>query len=226
VRRGEIVGLAGLMGAGRSEFARMVAGIDPIGEGRIEIDGTSVTFGSPAAAIRGGVAYLPEDRQRQGLIPQLGADANITVGIAARTAIGGLLRTAVLRERAREAVDAFAIRLAGLSQPGRLLSGGNQQKLLFARALLLRPRLLILDEPTRGIDVGAKAEIHRKIREAAAGGMAVLVISSELPELLALGDRIAVLHEGRLMAFLDRRTGPVTPGRIMSLATGHAPSSS
>jgi ribose transport system ATP-binding protein len=224
VVRGEVVGLAGLMGAGRSEFARMIAGIDPLGGGRVEIEGQVVSFGSPAEAQRAGVTYLPEDRKRQGLFPQLGAGENITVAIAGRTSIGGVLRGSALRAHARAAVEAFSIRTADLSQPGRLLSGGNQQKLLFARALSLRPRLLILDEPTRGIDIGAKREIYRKIEAVAAEGVAVLVISSELPELLALCDRIAVLHEGRLMGVLDRRGAPPTPERIMALATGHAES--
>ncbi len=222
VHAGEIVGLAGLMGAGRSEFARMVAGIDPVGGGSVEVEGVRVSFRTPLAAIRAGVAYLPEDRKTQGLFLQLGADDNITVNLAGPTSTGGVLRTAELRSHAQRAVDAFSIRLAGLSQPSRLLSGGNQQKLLFARSLSLKPRLLILDEPTRGVDIGAKQEIYRKIEGIAAEGVALLVISSELPELLALCDRIAVLHEGRLMGVLDRRQATLTQEQIMALATGHA----
>lgn len=222
VHAGEIVGLAGLIGAGRSEFARMVAGIDPVGAGSVEVEGVRVDFRSPLAAIRAGIAYLPEDRKTQGLFLQLGADDNITINLAGPTSAGGVLRTARLRSHAQRAVDAFSIRLAGLSQPSRLLSGGNQQKLLFARSLSLQPRLLILDEPTRGVDIGAKQEIYRKIESIADEGVALLVISSELPELLALCDRIAVLHEGRLMGVLDRRQAKLTQEHIMALATGHA----
>lgn len=221
VHAGEIMGLAGLMGAGRSEFARMVAGIDPIGDGSLEIEGRPVKFSSPLAAIRAGIAYLPEDRKSQGLFLQLGADENITVNLAGPTSAGGVLRKALLRSHAQGAVNAFSIRLAELSQPSRLLSGGNQQKLLFARSLSLKPRLLILDEPTRGVDIGAKQEIYRKIEAIADEGVALLVISSELPELLALCDRIGVLHEGRLTGVLDRRREALTQESIMSLATGH-----
>jgi ribose transport system ATP-binding protein len=135
----------------------------------------------------------------------------------------GVLRPSTLRDYGERAVTAFGIRLAGLDQSARLLSGGNQQKLLFARALALNPRVLLLDEPTRGVDVGAKQEIYRKIVETAATGVAVVVISSELPELLLLCPRIAVLHEGRLAGVLDRAKDDVTQETLMALATGHAP---
>jgi len=222
VHAGEIVGLAGLMGAGRSEFARVIAGVDLRGEGTVEIEGRLCRFSSPSDAIRAGVAYLPEDRKTQGLFLHLGAGDNISFTLAGPTSRRGILRPRVLREHALQAVEEFSIRLTDLDQPTRLLSGGNQQKLLFARWLALNPRLLILDEPTRGVDIGAKQEIYRKIVEVAERGVAILLISSELPELLLLCDRIAVLHEGSLAGTLDRARSPLTQEAIMSLATGNS----
>jgi len=223
VGAGEILGLAGLMGAGRSELARLIAGIEPRSAGRIRLDGEEVSLDSPRAAFAAGVAYLPEDRKSQGLFLQRSAGENMTMTLAGPSSRGGVLRPTLLRDYGRRAVAAFGIRLTGLEQEARLLSGGNQQKLLFARALALEPRVLLLDEPTRGVDVGAKQEIYRKITEIAASGVAVVVISSELPELLLLCPRIAVLHEGRLAGVLDRAKDDVTQETLMALATGHPP---
>jgi ribose transport system ATP-binding protein len=223
VGAGEILGLAGLMGAGRSELARLIAGIDPRSAGRIRLDGDEVSLDSPRAAFAAGVAYLPEDRKSQGLFLQRSAGENMTMTLAGPSSRVGVLRLALLRDYGQRAVTAFGIRLTGLEQEARLLSGGNQQKLLFARALALEPRVLLLDEPTRGVDVGAKQEIYRKIAEIAATGVAVVVISSELPELLLLCARIAVLHEGRLAGVLDRAKDDVTQETLMALATGHPP---
>jgi ribose transport system ATP-binding protein len=220
---GEIVGLAGLMGAGRSELARLVAGVDRRAAGHVLIDGKETHFADPRAALASGVAYLPEDRKSQGLFLQMSAGENMTMTLASPSARAGVLSPSTLRDYGERAVTAFGIRLAGLDQSARLLSGGNQQKLLFARALALNPRVLLLDEPTRGVDVGAKQEIYRKIVETAATGVAVVVISSELPELLLLCPRIAVLHEGRLAGVLDRAKDDVTQETLMALATGHAP---
>ena len=220
---GEIVGLAGLMGAGRSELARLVAGVDRRAVGHVLIDGKETHFADPRAALASGVAYLPEDRKSQGLFLQMSAGENMTMTLASPSARAGVLSPSTLRDYGERAVTAFGIRLAGLDQSARLLSGGNQQKLLFARALALNPRVLLLDEPTRGVDVGAKQEIYRKIVETAATGVAVVVISSELPELLLLCPRIAVLHEGRLAGVLNRAKDDVTQETLMALATGHAP---
>ena len=220
---GEIVGLAGLMGAGRSELLRVIAGVDRRAAGRVLIDGEEMHFTDPRRALASGVAYLPEDRKSLGLFLQMAAGENMTMTLASPSARAGVLRLGTLREYGERAVAAFGIRLAGLEQSARLLSGGNQQKLLFARALALNPRVLLLDEPTRGVDVGAKQEIYRKIVETAATGVAVVVVSSELPELLLLCARIAVLHEGRLAGVLDRANDAVTQEKLMALATGQAP---
>lgn len=224
VRAGEVVGLAGLMGAGRTEFSRLVFGAERVVTGAIEIEGVSVKFGSPRAAMRHGIAYVPEDRKGQGIFLGLTAEMNLTVNIAGSLARWGVLDGQRLHASAREAVSEFDIRLPGLSAAARLLSGGNQQKLMIARWMSIRPKLLILDEPTRGVDVGAKDEIYRLIDRFTGCGMAVLFISSELPEIIELCDRIVVIRDGRVAGTLDRSREMMSEERVMSLAIGTRPS--
>lgn len=204
VRRGEIVALAGLVGAGRTEVARAIFGIDAFDSGTVRFEGREVRFRSPREALDAGVAYLPEDRQRHGLILPLPVTQNLSLVVLRELARWGWL----LRERERELAAAQAERLGvrgpGLSAPVRSLSGGNQQKVLVGKFLAARPKLLLLDEPTRGVDVGAKAEIHRLIMDFAGRGLGILIISSELPEVLALADRVLVMRAGRIAAEFDR----------------------
>jgi len=204
VRAGEVVGLAGLVGAGRSEVAQALFGLDRAATGTIVVDGEAVTVKAPTAALRLGLGLVPEDRQRQGLVLMLGGRANTTLPILDR-----LARLFWVRRREEEALveDQFTrlrVRIPQIDFPVAGLSGGNQQKIVLARWLAARCRILILDEPTRGVDVGAKAEIHALIDRLAADGSAVLLISSEMPELLALSTRIVVLRSGRVVGELAR----------------------
>ncbi len=204
VHAGEIVGLAGLLGSGRSEVARAVFGADPVEDGEVRVEGKRVHFHSPADAIHAGIGFCPEDRKMDGIIPYLSVRENLTLAALPTLARNGI----VSREKQQEIVDQFIRRLdiktAGPEQKIRELSGGNQQKVLLARWLCLNPRLLILDEPTRGIDVGAKAEIQALIEELAERGLGVLMISSELEELLEGSDRVVVLRDGQTVASLER----------------------
>jgi ribose/xylose/arabinose/galactoside ABC-type transport system permease subunit/ABC-type multidrug transport system ATPase subunit len=197
-RAGEIVGVYGLVGAGRSEFAQALFGLRAGVSGSVLIDGTPLPLGSPAAAVRAGIAYVPEDRLRQGLCRGLSVQSNLLLATLAESSLGPWRRP--WRERAIAATesDALAIRRRSLAQPIGQLSGGNQQKVVLGRWLLTEPRVLLLDEPTRGVDVGAKREIHRIVRERAEAGAAVILISSELPEVLENADRIVVFREGAI----------------------------
>ncbi len=198
LRRGEIVGLAGLIGAGRSEVAQAVFGFAPATEGEIRVAGDPVRIPNPQAAMRRGLAYVPEERRSQGLVLDNGVGWNVAFGALDRVSGAGLVsrrRETALAERFR---DLFAIKSGGLDAPVISLSGGNQQKVLLAKALAAEPDIILLDEPTRGIDVGAKAEIYRIVDDLAAQGKAVLLISSEMNELLSMADRILVMHQGRL----------------------------
>src|SRR5947199_3089329 len=205
VHAGEIVGLAGLLGSGRSELARAVFGADPLEQGEVRVEGKQVHFHSPADAIHVGIGFCPEDRKMDGIIPYLSVRENLTLAALPTLARNGI----VSREKQQEIVDQFIRRLgiktAGPQQKIRELSGGNQQKVLLARWLCLNPKLLILYEPTRGIDVGSKAEIQALIEELAEKGLGVLMISSELEELLEGSDRVVVLHDGQTVASLDRQ---------------------
>ena len=219
VRAGEIVGLAGLVGAGRSEVARAIFGIDRLDAGQVWLNGAPARFTSPRAAVRAGLSYVPEDRQAQGLVLPLPISQNVTLPLLREMSRGGLLRPARERSLAEEYGQRLRLRARSVRQPARDLSGGNQQKVVLAKWLATRPKVLILDEPTRGIDVGAKAEVHRLMGELAASGLAILMISSELPEILAMSDRVLVMREGRLVAEFDR--AEATQERIMAAATGH-----
>jgi ribose transport system ATP-binding protein len=222
VRAGEVVGMAGLVGAGRSELLQTLFGIHPARAGTILVAGEPVAVRHPLDAIRAGLALVPEDRKEQGLILEMSLRENITLA-----GLGLQRRAGAFRDRARERRDADAmiaalrIRPPDPRQVVQNLSGGNQQKAVLAKWLLLRPRVLLLDEPTRGVDVGAKEEIYRLVEQAAAGGAAVLFVSCEMPEVLGLADRILVMHEGRISGELDRaRAGEEA---VMRLATGQAP---
>jgi ABC-type sugar transport system ATPase subunit len=216
VRRGEIVGMAGLVGAGRSEIAQTIFGMDRPHAGAVTVDGRTLPPGSVQAALRAGVALVPEDRQHLGLVLPMSVSANLTLSVLQRITTLGVLSSARERAIAGKLIEDLHVKTAGPQAAAHTLSGGNQQKLMIGKWLATNPRMLILDEPTRGVDVGAKAEIYRLIRQVAAAGMAVLVISSDLPEILLLSDRVLVLRTGRLAAEL---AGPeATQERILALA--------
>jgi ABC-type sugar transport system ATPase subunit len=204
VRAGEIVGLAGLIGSGRSELAQTIFGITPADSGTIRLSGKQVRIGSAKAAKRHGIAYVPEDRGSQGIVRAMRIDQNVSMAVLDRIAPKGFIDRAAEAGLARDAVARFNIRAWGIRQLVGKLSGGNQQKVVLGKWLATRPKLLIMDEPTRGIDVGAKAEIHKLMSELAAQGLAILMISSELPEVLGMSDRILVMREGRIVAELAR----------------------
>lgn len=217
VHKGEILGLAGLVGSGRTELALTLFGITPAESGTIRIDGQQVSITSPRDARNAGIAYVPEDRGHQGLVKPMSIRENITMAILDRLSPGGFLRRAEERQVAQDGFNRLGVRAAGIEQRVGDLSGGNQQKVVIAKWLETRPKLLILDEPTRGIDVGAKAEIHRLMGEMAGQGLAILMISSELPEVLAMSDRVLVIAEGRIAAELDRdEATPETVGMAMT----------
>jgi rhamnose transport system ATP-binding protein len=216
VRKGEIVGLGGLVGAGRTDVARAIFGVAPATSGTVSINGKAVAIIEPAQAIALGLAFVPEDRALAGIFRTLSVEENITAAIPRQIAPGGIIRRAVEKALASDSVRKLRIRLASLRQPIGELSGGNQQKAILARWLLTDPSVLILDEPTRGIDIGVKAEFYEMIGELAASGRAILLISSELPELLALCDRVLVMAEGRLTANIPR--ADATQESIMSAA--------
>jgi ABC-type sugar transport system ATPase subunit len=224
VRAGEVVGLAGLVGAGRSEVARAVFGADRPEAGEVRVGGRPVRFRSPADAVAAGVAMVPEDRKRLALFPEKPVRWNVSMAVLRTLGGRGVVSRARERALAEEYVARLRVRTPGVEVPVRQLSGGNQQKTVLARWLATRPRLLILDEPTHGVDVGAKAEIHALVRSLAAEGMAVLLISSELPEVLALSDRVVVMRGGRVAATLDRAAADERT--VMLHATGVATSAS
>jgi len=205
VGEGEIVGLAGLVGAGRTDVAQAIVGLTRPSAGTIEVFGRSVAIRSPTAAARLGIAYVTEDRKAQGLLPNRPVRENATISNLRRFATLGVLRLAAEARYVRDMVKRLDVRLAGPGVEIRTLSGGNQQKVLLGRALAVGPRILILDEPTRGVDIGAKQEIYAFIEQLVAEGMAVVLISSEMEEVLRLSDRIVVLRRGRVAATLSRR---------------------
>jgi rhamnose transport system ATP-binding protein len=219
VRAGEIVGLAGLVGAGRTEVARVLFGLDRRDAGEVRLRGRPVEFATASAAMAAGVAYLPEDRQQEGLILDFSIAQNVTLPILPRLFPRLLMRSSTERAIGGEYAKRFDVRMTGVDQTVSALSGGNQQKVVLSKWLATRPVLLILDEPTRGIDIGAKVEVHRIISELAASGLGIILISSDLPEVLAMSDRILVLHEGRITAEIPRHRA--TEERVMFAATGH-----
>ncbi|PYE28871.1 monosaccharide ABC transporter ATP-binding protein (CUT2 family) [Rhizobium sp. PP-WC-2G-219] len=217
LRRGEILGLAGLVGSKRSNVAEAIFGVTPATSGEILVNGTAVTIGSPSAAMAQGFAFLTEDRKETGCFLSLNCLENIQSALITRSHVkGGFVDQSTVTKLAEDMARQLRVKTPNLYETVENLSGGNQQKLLIARWLLTKPRILILDEPTRGIDVGAKSEIHRLITGLAAEGVAVLMISSELPEVLGMSDRIVVMHEGRVSGVLDR--ADATQVKIMDLA--------
>ncbi|WP_062228741.1 sugar ABC transporter ATP-binding protein [Aureimonas frigidaquae] len=204
VRAGEILGIAGLVGSGRTELAQTIFGVTPATSGQIRIDGRPVTVGTVREAIGHGIAYVPEDRAQHGLVRPQTIRENVSMAILNRLTRWGVVDTARETAAAARAIERFAIRARGPGQVVAQLSGGNQQKVVIAKWLATDPRILILDEPTRGVDVGAKAEIHRLMNQLAAQGLAIVMISSELPEVLGMSDRVLVMNGGRMSAILDR----------------------
>jgi rhamnose transport system ATP-binding protein len=219
VRAGEVVGLAGLVGAGRTELARVLFGITTADSGEILLGGKRVRISSPREAIAHGIAYVPEDRRRHGVILEMPVAHNITMAVHPALFPSGWLRFGAETELAQKFIHDLSIKTYGPDAPGSSLSGGNQQKISVARWLATKPKLLILDEPTQGVDVGAKSEIHRIIRALAKDGLAVLMISSDLPEILGMSDRIAVMRSGTLNAMLP---GKSDAHEVMAAALGQA----
>ena len=220
LHKGEILGIAGLMGAGRTEIARAIFGADPLESGEIEVHGKPRKITCPADAVANGIAYLSEDRKHFGLVTGMSVRDNVTMASWSRFMQGGFMQDAALGKVAEEFVRKLKVKTPHIHQETRLLSGGNQQKVVIAKWLLRDCDILIFDEPTRGIDVGAKAEIYRLLEDLAAQGKAIIVISSELPEVLRLSHRIAVMCEGRITGELDGKTA--TQEDIMTLATQRA----
>ncbi|MEU5885155.1 sugar ABC transporter ATP-binding protein [Spirillospora sp. NPDC047279] len=218
VRRGEIVALAGLVGAGRSEVARAIFGVDRWDAGSVTLGGTPLRPGSPTTAMAAGLALVPEDRRQQGLVMELSIERNIAVTGMRRLRRGPIISTAAERALATDWATRLRLKYSRLSDAVAVLSGGNQQKVVLAKWLSTGPEVLIIDEPTRGIDVGTKAEVHRLLSTLAADGLAVLMISSDLPEVLGMADRILVMHEGRLTAEIAR--ADATEEKVMAAATG------
>ena len=204
VRSGEIVGLAGLVGSGRSELAQTLFGMTPSESGEVRLNGESVRIDSPETARAKGIAYVPEDRGTQGLVRGMSVLHNFSLAALGSLSRAGFIDRAAERRMALEGVARFSVKTSSVDETAGRLSGGNQQKIVLGKWLANNPKLLILDEPTRGIDVGAKAEIHRLMSQLAAEGVAILMISSELPEVLGMSDRVLVMREGRLVAEFDR----------------------
>jgi ribose transport system ATP-binding protein len=221
LRAGEVLGLAGLVGAGRTELARLIFGADPKESGEVYLNGKLVEIKSPIDAVKLGIGYVPEDRKLAGVFLQMSCRDNIAMNVLGRNAKGGIIDFGYINERARAQAKALSLRAASLWVRAGGLSGGNQQKLLLARWLEINPKVLILDEPTRGVDIGAKAEIYAVIQQLASKGMAVVFISSELPEILGVCKRVIVMREGVVMGEVGGDTGiEVTQQNIMKLATG------
>ncbi|MDR5700544.1 sugar ABC transporter ATP-binding protein [Agromyces aerolatus] len=217
VRAGEIVGLAGLVGAGRTEVARAVFGIDPYDRGTVELGGRPLKPGNPQAAIDAGIGFVPEDRRKQGLVMDLSVTRNVALTLRNSLAKFGLINGRREQRAADEWSKRLRVKTGSADYAVSTLSGGNQQKVVLAKWLATEPKLLIVDEPTRGIDVGTKSEVHRLLSDLAGRGIAILMISSELPEVLGMADRVVVMHEGRVTAVIPR--ADATPENVMHAAT-------
>jgi len=218
VRAGEVFGLAGLVGAGRTELARILFGLTPADSGVIRLLGAPVSIRSPGEAVKHGIGYVPEDRRRHGVILEMPVAANITMGILPRIFPSGWLRLEAEQSLALDYIRDLGIKTPSPAARAGNLSGGNQQKVALARWLVSKPKLLILDEPTQGVDVGAKAEIHKLIRRLAAQGLAVLMISSDLPEVIGMSDRIGVMRGGTLTGIFEGNGAD--PHAVMAAALG------
>jgi len=219
VRRGEILGLAGLVGSGRTELARAIFGVDPLRGGEIKLEGEPIRITTPGAAIEHGIYLVPEDRKNSGLLLDVSITENISLPDLASYLRFWLVNTARETENARRQRERLKIRAPDVATAVGALSGGNQQKVVLAKWLSMRPRVLIFDEPTRGIDVGAKQEIYDMLRRLADAGVAILMISSDMEEVIGISDRIAVMHEGAISGFLDR--SQFSEHNVLELAVGH-----
>jgi inositol transport system ATP-binding protein len=217
LHRGEILGLAGLMGAGRTEVLEAIFGITKVDSGQVVVHGTPVRIRSPRDAIAAGLSLLTEDRKQSGIMPPLSVRDNMIVASMGHFSSRGVLRKRRIEEACRMQWEALSIKTPTLAQLIKLLSGGNQQKVLVSRWLLTDPQILMIDEPTRGIDVGAKAEIHRLMSGLVGEGKAILMVSSEMPEILGMSDRILVMSGGRLRAEFDR--AEATQEKVLEAAT-------
>jgi len=220
VKSGEILGLAGLVGSGRTDLARALVGLESLDSGAVSLRGNEIMINSPAQAIRSGIALVPEDRRRHGVIAPMSILHNMTLA-----SLNGFSRRGFIKGRAERRTATELTRELGVKTPSIFattgnLSGGNQQKVALARWLAADPAVLILDEPTQGVDVGAKSEIHRLIKELAGRGKAIILISSDWPELMGLSDRIAVMREGSIAGVLDRTEA--TEEKLLRLAFGHS----
>ena len=218
VAPGEVLGLAGLIGAGRSEIAETIFGALPAMGGAVELDGARVPLGSPKRAIAAGIGLVPEDRRGTGLLVEWPIGGNVTLPTLSRWSSGGLIKRGLERSKAQAEADAIGVKAPSVDVAAAALSGGNQQKVVLGKWLLAGPRALLLDEPTRGVDVGAKAEIYAIIRRLAGEGVAIVMVSSDMEEVLSQSDRVAVMHEGSLAGVLDR--GDATEESVMALAVG------
>ena len=220
LRAGEVVGMAGLVGAGRTEVARAIFGIDRPIAGTVKVDGASVVIRNPSDAVRAGIALVPEDRKAQGAVLELAIRDNVAMVGLERWQRAGFVKDNEVDEQAEQAKEALRIQTPDTRQLVAMLSGGNQQKVVLAKWMPLKPKIFLLDEPTRGIDVGSKAEIYEVIDKMTAEGAAVLAISSELEEILRISDRVLVMHEGRIAGEVRRDSDLFTEEGIMQLATG------
>jgi rhamnose transport system ATP-binding protein len=218
LRRGEILGFAGLVGAGRTELARAIFGIDSLDAGSLRINGRTVVPRSPKQMMREGIALVPEDRHGQGVVLELPITPNITLPVLPELTRGGMLDGAREERLARDYADRLQVRASSLKQVVASLSGGNQQKVVLAKWLVTKPAIIILDDPTRGIDVGTKAEVHRLMSSLAAEGVAIILISNELDEVRAMSDRLLVLSRGRVAARFERP--PFDEQKVMAAAIG------
>jgi inositol transport system ATP-binding protein len=218
LRAGEILGFAGLVGSGRSNVAETIFGVTPADAGTIELFGKKVDVSSPSIAMSHGLAFLTEDRKETGCFLLLDIQENAQMAVLQQRYVHfGFVQQETLNKAAADMANRLRVRTPDMNEPIINLSGGNQQKVLICRWLMTNPKILILDEPTRGIDVGAKAEIHRLISQLAGQGVAIIMISSEMPEVLGMSDRIVVLHEGRVTGILDRAEADQV--KIMELAS-------
>ena len=222
VRSGEILGIAGLVGSGRTELAETIFGLGPADSGEILLSSTPVRITSPAQAIDLGIGYVPEDRRQHGVVLELPIAANTSLANLKTVSRGGLIDRKQEGELALRYLLQLRIKAPSIYTETGALSGGNQQKVALARWLAINPKVLILDEPTQGVDVGSKAEIHALMMDLAASGLAIIMISSELPEILGMSDRIVVMHQGTIAGLLSRQEA--TQQKILSLALGHVPS--
>ena len=218
VNAGEILGIAGLVGSGRTELAQILFGLTPADSGEILLNGATVLIGSPRAAVRLGIAYTPEDRKRQGAILPMSVAANTSLASLRTVSAGGWLLAGKEANMARDLNERLDTKAPSVHTITSDLSGGNQQKVVLARWLATKPSLILLDEPTQGVDVGAKAEIHRLVAQLARDGAAVILISSELPEVLGLSHRVAVMRHGRIAGILSREKAQ--PEAVLALAFG------